>query len=892
MSEIDLQRIWAKTSKETEEVHSLLYHMLDVGETTLAVWDSALPDSTRASFASALGCSKAEARSWLGFLTALHDLGKASPVFQRKHGPSRALLESELRFEKYFTNISAPHGWITAWSLLRLLPSELGMGKELSWRVAQCLGGHHGDYPNEGDLDHLGPSRRGNAGWDEVRLSLFMAISQELMPEVRLAWPDALLDDQAFWVMFSGLTSFADWIGSDERFFFDLSAPDLTEYATLAYGQAQEALKHLGWRDWFPPEGVLGFYDLFRKRPRPMQESVVSLSAHLQSPAIVIIEAPTGEGKTEAALYLANHWLHQERQQGLYVAMPTQATSNQMLGRVRGMLGACYSGEGQVDLHLVHGNAAFSKEMKKLRLAAGDPDNDDTVISHTWFLPKKGAMLAPFAVGTIDQALMGVLQTRHFFVRLFGLGHRTVVFDEVHAYDTYTSTLLEHLLSWLAALDTTVVLLSATLPASTRMRLISAYTGRPIEDDVCYPAITWATADRQGVVPVETSPVGRRTVRLEWIGGAADSIAATLKKELDNGGCAAVICNTVGRSQEVYEALKQDEFLSSQDLMLFHARFPFNLREGIERDVLARFSGERSKGETAIVVATQVIEQSLDLDFDLMITEVAPVDLVLQRMGRLFRHKREWRPDGLKEPRLLIAEPEMSQGLPQWGASSFIYEPYVLLRSYLELCSRPSIQVPEEVQALIEGVYSDNASTSDLQEPLVAELTSARKAMLANRRKDAFKAMGNLIPSPDRDLLDCDSARLDEDDPRVHHTLRALTRLARPSVNLVCLHKVGEGVYLDPEGEEPVNLEEPPKGDMTARLVGHSIKVSHYQVFKHFVEEKPPRAWKRNSALRYYRAAVFSAGRCAAGETLLLLDPELGLMVQKEETDDVILQSD
>lgn len=214
-----------------------------------------------------------------------------------------------------------------------------------------------------------------------------------------------------------------------------------------------------------------------------------------------------------------------------------------------------------------------------------------------------------------------MLQTRHFFVRLLGLSHKTIIFDEVHAYDTYMSTLFQRLLGWLHAVGASVVILSATLPATSRRQLLQAYAGVEDEEmpEVFYPTITWAMEDEVGVVPLETS--ARRTVGLEWIEREPESIVERLKEELSQGGCAAVICNTVGRTPEVYRALQDADIVPEGDLILFHARFPSAWRDRIEDDVLARFGKDADeRPEKAIVVATQVIEQSLDLDVDVMVS--------------------------------------------------------------------------------------------------------------------------------------------------------------------------------------------------------------------------------------------------------------------------------
>jgi CRISPR-associated endonuclease/helicase Cas3 len=193
-------------------------------------------------------------------------------------------------------------------------------------------------FPITGKLQKIGPSRRGGADWDAVRADLFDALADLLDVRQLPLWPETLAADQVFWTMLAGLTSFADWLGSIENYFFDLAASNLNAYADLAHQQAGLALEQLGWTGWSPPTQSAGFQELFDFTPRPLQEAVTSLAEQVSAPALVIVEAPTGEGKTEAALYLADHWLQAEQQRGIYVAMPTQATSNQILGRVKRFL--------------------------------------------------------------------------------------------------------------------------------------------------------------------------------------------------------------------------------------------------------------------------------------------------------------------------------------------------------------------------------------------------------------------------------------------------------------------------------------------------------------------------------------------------------------------------
>ncbi len=364
-----------------------------------------------------------------------------------------------------------------------------------------------------------------------------------------------------------------------------------------------------------------------------------------------------GEGKTEAAMFLTDAWNARLGTRGIYFALPTQATSNQMFGRVENFLNEKFAGEDvNVQLMLQHGHssisAEFEEKIENFRNIQNISDDTDkkgfsNVAAAEWFTYKKRGLLVPFGVGTIDQILLAALQTKHVFVRLFGLAHKTIIIDEVHAYDAYMSTLLERLLEWLAALGSPVVILSATLPKKKRESLIKAYLkglGKAVEADQLeeigadktYPRISYATAKMPAktfkVRHLETSPQNTKTLYLEW--KDENNFIDELKDKLKNGGCAAIICNTVDKAQRLYNDLSNDEFfegLSDDNLPkldLLHARFRFKDRDEREKRALIRFGkkGEKVRivenGETiektvkrpdfAVLISTQIIEQSLE----------------------------------------------------------------------------------------------------------------------------------------------------------------------------------------------------------------------------------------------------------------------------------------
>ncbi|MCL5959773.1 MAG: CRISPR-associated helicase Cas3', partial [Chloroflexi bacterium] len=567
-------QLWGKIDAQGK-VHPLVCHLIDVSQVALAIWENVLTKSARAHMARALGLSDmGEAGLLFAYWAGLHDLGKASPSFQGN--PRR--VSSEIRedaktrlkafgfdFPQVVGQVCSHHGSITTRTLPDLLVERTGLSAELARLVASSVGGHHGVWPTDHELYlHAGPRAIGKGLWDDARRWL-VARLDELMnsprvPEQVKVGPTA----NTLMTALSGLTSVADWVGSMEAYFqtgdrsADLASEDLVGYAEVSRVNALRALDETGWLCRQPPALSCSFQDLFKiAAPYPLQQSIIELAPTLDRPCLVIIEAPTGIGKTEAALYLADNWTRSQSRTGLYVAMPTMATSDQMYGRVKEFLLRRYPGSLS-NYHLLHGNAALrdDDQVPRLSVVEDGVDHKGTVAALEWFTARKRGLLAPFAVGTVDQSLMGVLQTPHFFVRLFGLAHKTIVFDEVHAYDTYMDELLRLLLRWLRALDASVIILSATLPEKTRRSLVEAYSGNAslAIQNANYPRITWAMEDKTDSVSLPSPP--ERTIELAHIGRDPREITSFLSTKLSGGGCAAVICNTVARAQEVFQSIR------------------------------------------------------------------------------------------------------------------------------------------------------------------------------------------------------------------------------------------------------------------------------------------------------------------------------------------------
>ena len=331
-------------------------------------------------------------------------------------------------------------------------------------QIAVTIGGHHGDFKSSGEWPHC-TTKIGNDLWAKARNEI-VDILMNLFGVYGLAVPNPPSSkDQSVWMFLAGLTSVADWIGSNSTFFPVVGCEKVSQkgltggidpYFQTAGVKAKRALVSMRWNNRHVLSERRTFKQVTSFRPdRPLQEKAIEIAKAMTKPKLVIIEAPMGEGKTEAAWYIADCW-SKKKGAGTYIALPTMATSNQMFNRVKDF---CKHAKVDANLMLMHRRAMLNETFLKLMQSddndiSVDQSNEDSgneptrVVAEKWFAQnKKHGLVAPFGVGTIDQVLLAVLQTKHVFVRLFGLAGKCVILDEVHAYDAYMSTLMERLLT-------------------------------------------------------------------------------------------------------------------------------------------------------------------------------------------------------------------------------------------------------------------------------------------------------------------------------------------------------------------------------------------------------------------------------------------------------------
>ncbi|MDV6376282.1 CRISPR-associated helicase Cas3', partial [Deinococcus arenicola] len=689
---------------------------------------------------------------------------------------------------------------------------------------------------------------------------------------------------------------------------------------------------------------------------RPLQILLAELlSAPDSRPALILVEAPMGEGKTEAAFYSHLQLQNAAGHRGLYVALPTQATGNAMYTRLRTFLG--HQVEGQtgpltVDLQLLHGGAALhgayqahlsdTTQTRARPVAEQQPrlqpntskDAAEGVQASEWFSHRKRALLSEYGVGTVDQALLGVLNVNHQFVRLWGLGNRVVVLDEVHAYDTYTTQLIHALCRWMYALNSSVIVMSATLPAQTRRELLTTWNVTP-DEAPDYPRLT--VARRGDTAPVSCHIPGPRrslTLKLRATDPTPEAMAAQAVALADAGGTVTVIVNTVQRAQDVFQAVRSilGEHFQSMcksckhpqrvGVHLYHARYPADDRGEREERVL-RYLGKQPasyvkngkeqtgdvRPERFILIATQVAEQSLDFDTDVMISDLAPIDLLLQRAGRLHRHAANAGRRGAHEQAVLYVA-----GLGEWPEPyldeyhwKYVYAPALMYRTWHALEGRTQITLPDDLDDLVQAVY-DPASPpldglSDTQRVTLAEedgdLHHQRQKHTIQGGQAHIGTPANFLdlllqPSkgePDGEPVHDDTdANRDGDDNEIRYG----TRLGDDSLRLVPVHHIDGCIYLDDRANQAAQIPTLEKSDWTtARAIyARSLRVSRHDVIRHMDEHLKTfhvklgtdfKGWIAHPLLRDALPLVLVNDEATVGCTRLCLDPELGLTYERLE---------
>lgn len=801
---------WAKADSRHTSWHPLCCHSLDVAAVARTMVDSTRPFFTE--WAHRLHLSFDVLRDTICFLASLHDLGKFSLEFQTKVPELAEKLHG--RITPQVTGYPHPTAAMMLWNkvLANTVFSKYQINGVGAIRVSRALEpwvvaafGHHGGPVQEPSLSS---AHTFSMMFDEESIEAATDFVSDLI-DIFPGFNDLMMDAMVlhrqrssanfFSFIISGLIILSDWTASATTNFPFASEGDgseysavpcfegLSEYFSHALELAHAAVLRQGlvpaepsmvsdpWNELFPA--------LSRQyAPSLLQQAILDMDLQ-QEPGLYIIEDLTGSGKTEAALMLFAR-LQQPGSDGFYFALPTMATSNGMYDRIRDMYRTYFTPGATVSMVLAHGAShlhqgfqesilpdansfSYDEDATEQGVTNGDiPYSSSSSASSQWIHDTaKKAFLAQVGVGTIDQALLSVLYSRHNSLRMYGLAQKIVIVDEVHAYDLYIQGLIHNLLKFLASQHKSVVLLSATLPLLMKVELVTSYLSGLSHDERGkdtralaskeFPLISVHHRDEDRYLPVAVAPGKERSIAIRYLTTSGlDEPLEFLAEVSRSRRCGVWICNTVKDAQRAYSKLTA--LIGKQNTLLFHSRFTMADRQAIEQTVMELF-GKRSTSESRrgkILIATQVVEQSLDLDFDEMVSDLCPIDLLIQRSGRLHRHIRDGEgtpidgtTDGRGDITLSVFGPAPQGTITSawyssfFPAGSYVYDdPSILWKTAVVLREEGSMRIPERSRHLVESVYG----VSDIEVPEVLK----KQSELSQRegQKASAIAQNNIVP--------------------------------------------------------------------------------------------------------------------------------------------------
>jgi CRISPR-associated endonuclease/helicase Cas3 len=608
-------------------------------------------------------------------VAAAHDIGKVSPTFQKKLLQATDTLQEGEHPFTIEVNPVLERNWDGHAGVTQVALEAAGA----SDFVPEIGGQHHGFSPSV-SMYSAEADVFGGKPWQQAREILLKKLQKNFTTD----WPTIESPEQARLV--AGLTTVADWIGSG--YIFDDPAVEWKNLIGKAIDMAGFVGPNYKCDQNFDEVFGQGF------KPYPVQEHFLQL---VNGPGVYVLEAPMGTGKTEAGLYAAYRLLCQQQASGIYFALPTQLTSNKIYERFNTFLHSILEQDcPHRKALLLHGKAWLQDTELGGEGQPGFP----------WFNLKKRGLLAPFGVGTLDQALMAAMNVRHGFVRAFGLAGKVVILDEVHTYDAYTGTIIDALVTLLKELHCTVIILSATLNQDRRQELVAATL-----QEKGFPLITSWHADGKLIekkVPVLVSDHQSFSIKLT---GAFEELVEEALKRAEQGQQVLWIENTVAEAQESYLDMASRSAQLGVSCGLLHSRFTANHRQRIEDHWVSLYGKEgwTRRGEQGrILVGTQVLEQSLDIDADFLVSRFCPSDMLLQRIGRLWRHKGTPRQQQAQREVWVLA-PDLEEAVENpvkcFGNTAWVYSPYVLCRSLEVWRNLRQMTIPADIRPIIEETY-------------------------------------------------------------------------------------------------------------------------------------------------------------------------------------------
>lgn len=781
---------WGKAQPNPEAAtapyHLLIYHSLDVAATAYHLLNDNAPIMNDLS--GYLEIAKSKLRDLLCFLIGLHDLGKFAASFQGLYQANDDFLISVDRKAYPYKKRHDALGWCfyqNAFANDRLCMADKSQKRHIKTGLSvlfNCVLGHHGapiqseDKPvNFKDLSAVGIKYQNEITRDDLKAANEWITDLKALFDVDL--PIDLLADSDWqtrvkhisWQL-SGLTMLADWLGSDTEYFsYENKVMPLNDYWAIALNRAKRCIDDKGLVNIAPPAPFFSVKDSFGFHPSPLQAWAQSVPLH-DSPQLFILEDVTGSGKTEAALCLAHRLMAKGAADGFYFGLPTTATSNAMFERIERFMPTLYDAsfeQNTPSLVLAHGSKNMNATFQKLlQNASADRSNTESIATigdeissqcHAWFASSnKRALLASIGVGTIDQALLAALPKKHQPLRLFGLHHKVLIFDEVHSADSYMFELLKSLLQVHLHQGGHAILLTATLSLEKREALAKLWLEQYIDhyrqedknqkvtQSEQFPLATQVIAmPNIGMSPINESAIDSpervaRKLAVDFM-HTTEAVVDYLMKGAKDNKCAVWVRNTVTDAINAYDDLLAAG-MNAENILLFHSRFVLTDRNRIETQVLNWFGKQSTPDIRAgkILIATQVFQESLDADSDIMVSDLCPIDYLIQRAGRLHRHQRDQAGQRLDDqsldkviprdpPTLMILAPEFCDDpKATWYSDLFDKSQYVyrhvgqLWLTMRILQQQGCLDLPKDARLLIESVYAKDAQ-QQIPESLLAD---------------------------------------------------------------------------------------------------------------------------------------------------------------------------
>ncbi|MYT32195.1 MULTISPECIES: CRISPR-associated helicase/endonuclease Cas3 [unclassified Streptomyces] len=950
-----VSRLWGKSAaRNGGRTHLLLGHLLDTAAVAEVMWERYLSVAMRRRLEEVSG---GRGRLWFMWICGIHDCGKACPAFQAlddaEAAPVRAagLVWGRLpadRRQRWRHDVAGA-------ALLRpRLVAEWGSSQSAAW-VWPLVAGHHGTFPSVQGLKpkHREVQGRG-AAWEEAQRAVVDVFTRAIgFADLADARPVGVLS-RAEQLGLSGLIVMADWIASDSEQFEGIADARAVSL-DLARERAEAAWQRLGLRGgWneltIPDDRLAPLTGRLRVVPRASQRELVERAWSMPAPGLMVAEAPMGEGKTKAALAAAEVLAARFGLDGVFVAMPTQATCDPMYEQVLEWVRS-FDPDLEAQVALLHGKRRFNPTWREIweskrvgavgesgwgdESAALDPfdvygaTEEDAEYGMSswasdescgvqegrdgparWFLGNKRGLLTAFAVGTVDHLLHAATRTRHVMLRFAGLVGKVVVVDEVHAADVYMRQFLLEALRWLGQAKVPVVLLSATLPPAQRQACVDAYlTGAmsaadvvcPVPEPAGYPCVTVAYSLNGASIAESSREVvpswrASTSIRIDWLPDVAQDgelLASTVREEVADGGVALVVVNQVDRAQAMYRALTKAGF--EGQVRLLHGRLCSAHRAERTEECLRLLGpgAKRERPDRMVVIATQLAEQSFDVDADLLITDLAPVDLLLQRIGRLHRHSGTRRSSAFAEPRVLVTGVVAGErGRPRFlPASKAIYGEWALLRAAAlvaeaagplsgEIRQKDGWSIPADVPGLVARAYEEaEVCPPDWDE------AAAREERQAKEQQREKSAEGFLLTRPrEWGASTLEGLHYGGISVASEEDLDAVVRDGKRSVEAVIVRRSAsgyraiDGTWIGVHGEVDDET-------VIGRLLGGTVRLPSRLTEAAEAEETglvPLPGWVVHPWLRYAPALVLEEdGTAVLGKDRVSYDDVLGLVVER-----------